>query len=287
VQVIQDATTAPATAPAVWIDGHLYADAREARVGATDHGLVVGDGVFEALKVTPAGPFALRRHLNRLERSAAAMGLPAPDRTAVLRGVEAVLAERRFSYGKVRITYTGGDGPLGSQAAYGSPTLVVAAASATVPPASTDVVTAPWRRNEHGALTGVKSTSYGENVRGLAYALAHDCGETVFLNTAGNVCEGTGTNVFCVFGDEIVTPPLSAGPLAGITRELLLEWVPVTERDLTLEEALTADEVFLTSSLRDVQLVERWDGHAFTGLGALSAGVAGVFAERSGADLDP
>ena len=100
----------------------------------------------------------------------------------------------------------------------------MAAAPTTLPPASTDVVTAPWRRNEHGALTGVKSTSYGENVRGLAYASAHDCGETIFLNTAGNVCEGTGTNVFCVFGDEVVTPPLSAGPLAGVTRDLLLEW---------------------------------------------------------------
>ncbi|GAA3551016.1 aminodeoxychorismate lyase [Microlunatus spumicola] len=277
----------PSSDPVIWVDGQLYADPKDARVPATDHGLVVGDGVFEALKVTPAGPFAVRRHLDRLERSAAAMGLPAPDRAAVREGIDAVLADRRFANGKVRITYTGGDGPLGSQAAYGRPMLVVAAAAMTLPPVSTDVVTAPWRRNEHGALTGVKSTSYGENVRGLAYAHAHDCGETVFRNTAGNVCEGTGTNVFCVFGDEVVTPPLSAGPLAGITRDLLLEWFPVTERDLTLEEALGADEVFLTSSLRDVQLVERWDGHAFTGLGAVTTRAAAVFAERSAGDLDP
>nr|WP_198423728.1 aminotransferase class IV [Microlunatus antarcticus] len=282
-----DVDAGPSTSPVIWIDGTLHTDAREARIGATDHGLVVGDGVFEALKVTPAGPFAVRRHLDRLERSAAAMGLPTPDRGTVLAGIDAVLADRRFAQGKVRITYTGGDGPLGSQAAYGSPTLVVASAATTVPPASTDVVTAPWRRNEHGALTGVKSTSYGENVRGLAYATALDCGETIFLNTAGNVCEGTGTNVFCVFGDEVVTPPLSAGPLAGVTRDLLLEWTPVVERDLTLEEALSADEVFLTSSLRDVQLVERWDGHAFTGLGARTARLVALFAARSGADLDP
>ena len=287
MQVERDAAAAVTASPVVWIDGRLYGDAREATVSATDHGLVVGDGVFEALKVTPAGPFALRRHLDRLERSAAAMGLPAPDRATVRAGVDAVLRDRTFQHGKVRVTYTGGDGPLGSQAAYGHPTLVVAAAPTTVPPASTDVVTAPWRRNEHGALTGVKSTSYGENVRGLAYASAHDCGETIFLNTAGNVCEGTGTNVFCVFGDEVVTPPLSAGPLAGITRGLVLEWAPVVERDLTLAEALAADEVFLTSSLRDVQLVERWDGHAFAGLGAVSARLAGVFAERAAGDLDP
>ena len=283
----QGAGARPDPRPVVWIDGRLRTDPRDATVSATDHGLVVGDGVFEALKVTSAGPFAVGRHLDRLERSAAAMGLPAPDRTAVRQGIDAVLAERRFASGKVRITYTGGDGPLGSQAAYGSPTLVVAAVETTVAPVSTDVVTAPWRRNEHGALTGVKSTSYGENVRGLAYAQAQGCGETIFLNTAGNVCEGTGTNVFCVFGDTVVTPPLAAGPLAGITRELLLEWAPVLERDLTFEEALGADEVFLTSSLRDVQLVERWDGHAFTGLGATTSRLSAVFAARSAGDLDP
>jgi branched-chain amino acid aminotransferase len=287
VQVDEAVTTVPTGSTVVWVDGRLHADAREATVGATDHGLVVGDGVFEALKVTPAGPFALRRHLDRLERSAARSGTGRPIAAAITAGVDAVLAGRRYQHGKIRITYTGGDGPLGSQAAYGSPTLVVASAPTTLPPASTDVVTAPWRRNEHGALTGVKSTSYGENVRGLAYAVAHGCGETIFPNTAGNVCEGTGTNVFCVFGAEIVTPPLSSGPLAGITRELLLEWVQVTERDLTLDEALGADEVFLTSSLRDVQLVERWDGHAFAGLGVTTARVAGVFAERAAADLDP
>jgi branched-chain amino acid aminotransferase len=283
-----NASTATLTAaPTVWVDGLLYDDPAAATVRVTDHGLVVGDGVFEALKVTPAGAFAVRRHLDRLERSAAAMGLPAPDRDLVRTGIDAVLAARTFDHGKLRITYTGGEGPLGSQPAYGPTTLVVAAAPTDVPAASTDVVTAPWRRNEHGALTGVKSTSYAENVRGLAYAAARDCGETIFLNTAGMVCEGTGTNVFCVFGEEVVTPPLSAGPLAGITRELLLAWYPVTERDLTLAEALSADEVFLTSSLRDVQLVERWDGHPFASLGAVSARVSGAFAERSGADLDP
>ena len=281
---------APATlahAPTVWVDGHLYDDPTQARIGALDHGLVVGDGVFEALKLTPAGPFAMRRHLDRLERSATAIGLPSPDRDLIDQAVQAVLGSHRLPHGKLRITWTGGTGPLGSQAAYGPGTLVVAAAPTDLAAPSTDVVTAPWRRNEHGALTGVKSTSYAENVRTLAYAHQHDAGEALFLNTAGAVCEGTGTNVFCVFGEEVVTPPLSAGPLAGITRELVLEWWPVTARDLSLEEALSADEVFLTSSLRDVQIVERWDGRAFPLPGAVTARIASVFAERSSADLDP
>ena len=293
-RVYADAVTSPTAAtatltgaPRVWIDGQLYDDPAQARVGALDHGLVVGDGVFEALKLTPAGPFALRRHLDRLERSAAAMGLPTPDRERIGEAVQAVLEGQHYQHGKLRITWTGGAGPLGSQAAYGPATLVVATAATDAPVLSTNVVTAPWRRNEHGALTGVKSTSYGENVRALAYAKTQDAGEAIFLNTAGALCEGTGTNVFCVFGEDVVTPPLSAGPLAGITRELLLEWWPVVERDLSLADARSADEVFLTSSLRDVQLVERWDGRAFPSLGSVTARVAGVFAERSAADLDP
>ena len=82
----------------------------------TDHGLVVGDGVFEALKVTPAGPFAVQRHLNRLSRSAAALNLPAPDHGLIREGIAAVLDGWPEPEGKIRITYTGGEGPLGSQA---------------------------------------------------------------------------------------------------------------------------------------------------------------------------
>lgn len=271
----------------VWINGGLHTGAGDPTVSATDHGLVVGDGVFEALKVTASGAFAIRRHLARLTRSAAALGLPAPDHDRVRDAIEAVLVDRDFADGKVRITYTGGAGPLGSQAAYGPTTLIVAAEASPRPPATTAVVTAPWSRNEHGALAGVKSISYAENVRALAYAGEHGAGEAIFLNTAGNVCEGTGTNIFCVFGGTLVTPPLSSGPLAGITRELVLEWCEITERDLTLTEALAADEVFITSSLRDVQSVDRWDETIFGPERPRTQRIISLFAERSGADIDP
>jgi branched-chain amino acid aminotransferase len=271
----------------VWISGRLHSGGEEPTVSATDHGLVVGDGVFEALKVTESGAFAMRRHLTRLTRSAAALGLPEPDHGQLRDAIEAVLADRDFTDGKLRITYTGGAGPLGSQPAYGPPTLIVAAEASPHPPATTTVVTAPWSRNENGALAGVKSISYAENVRALAWATARGAGEAIFLNTAGNVCEGTGTNLFCVFGDAIVTPPLSSGPLAGITRDLLLEWYEITERDLTLTEALTADEVFITSSLRDVQAVDRWDGTLFGPERPGTQRIIRMFAERSGADIDP
>ena len=278
--------SARTTALRVWANGRLFADPDEARVTVTDHGLVVGDGVFEALKVTPAGPFAVRRHLDRLNRSAAAMALPAPDHRIIRAAIEELLDGQSVQLGKIRITYTGGPGPLGSHAAYGPQTLVVALDAAEPAAASAQVVTAPWSRNEHGALAGVKTTSYAENVRVLAYANAHGASEGVLVNTAGHVCEGTGSNVFAVFGSTVVTPPLASGPLAGITRELVLEWSDVEERDITLAEALGADEVFLTSSLRDVQPVQRWDESTF-GEHPVTDAIAQSFQERSGADLDP
>ncbi len=273
--------------PTIWANGRLFQDPDEATVSVRDHGLVVGDGVFEALKVTKAGPFAVRRHLLRMDRSAAVMGLPAPDHRLIRGGIDAVLAGHSFELGKIRITYTGGLGPLGSGAAYGPTTLIVAVDAAPPQPPVSNIVTAPWTRNERGALAGVKSTSYAENVRALAYATDRGASESIFANTAGQLCEGTGTNIFCVFGNEVVTPPLSCGALAGITRELVLEWADVVERDISMTEAMSADEVFVTSSLRDVQGVTTWDDTTFSAARPVTDRLARVFAERSGADLDP
>jgi branched-chain amino acid aminotransferase len=271
----------------IWLNGRLYDDPHQATVAGTDHGLVVGDGVFETLKVTERGAFAVRRHLNRLNRSAAALGLPEPDHGQIREAIDAVLDGRDFPRGKLRITYTGGRGPLGSEAAYGPPTVIIMLAPVDASPQLTSIVTAPWTRNEHGALAGVKSISYAENVRGLGYAANHDASEAIFLNTAGHVCEGTGTNIFMVFGDTVITPPLSSGPLAGVTRELIMGWSTVKQGDLTLDEAKRADEVFITSSMRDIQGVERWDDQTFSPAHPVTRGIAAAFAERSEADLDP
>jgi branched-chain amino acid aminotransferase len=271
----------------LWVNGVRYESQRDATVPATDHGLVAGDGVFESLKVTNGGPFAVQRHLDRLSRSAAAMGLPAPDHARIRAAIEEVLDGREFDHGRLRITYTAGLGPLSSAAPYGPPTLVVAVEPAELPAASTAIVTAPWTRNEHGALSGVKSTSYAENVRTLAYATSRRATEAIFLNTEGNVCEGTGTNIFVVIDGTIFTPPLSSGPLAGITREVILEWCDVEERDFTLAEAMAAEEVFITSSLRDVQAVHRWDDHDLGISHPMTDRIATTFAEQSSTVIDP
>ncbi|GGU34127.1 aminotransferase class IV [Nocardioides albus] len=242
-----------------WIDGHLLDNPTAPAVSVRDHGLVVGDGVFETLKVIEDRPFALSLHLDRLERSANGLGLPTPDRTLVTKGVEAVLGAGPTAYGRLRITVTGGPAPFGSGRAEVEPTIMVGLEDATPLPAETKVVSVPWRRNEHAATTGLKTTSYAENVIALAEAHKHGASEAIFANTVGDLCEGTGSNVFYVLDGELKTPTISSGPLAGITRALVLKWFGAQETDEPLAEVEEyATEVFLTSSLRDVQAVTEW-----------------------------
>ncbi|WP_326600068.1 aminotransferase class IV [Streptomyces sp. NBC_01803] len=271
----------------IWLDGELR-DADSARVSVFDHGLTVGDGVFETLRTEHGRAFATSRHLDRLAASAAGLGLPEPDRDEVRRACAAVLAATPLPFGRLRVTYTGGPAPLGSDRGDASPTLLVAHAEATRVPESTAVVTVPWTRNERGALTGLKTTSYAENVIALAHARRAAASEALFANTAGRLCEGTGSNVFVVLDGEPHTPPLSSGCLAGITRALILEWVGATETDLPMDSLERAEEIFLTSSLRDVQAVRRIDDRTVPGApGPVTAKAARVFRERSAADIDP
>src|SRR4051794_6924744 len=135
-----------------WLNGDLMTDPTQAAVAVTDHGFTVGDGVFEAVKTLEGRPFALTRHLRRLERSAAGLGLPAPDLDDVRRGVEAVLRDggEGDAIGRLRITWTAGPHPMGSGRGGGPPTLVVAYSAIEVAAAETTVVTVPWTRNERG-----------------------------------------------------------------------------------------------------------------------------------------
>ena len=147
-------------------------------------------------------------------------------------------------------------------------------------------MTVPWPRNERGALAGLKTTSYAENVVALAYAKHRGGTEALFANTVGDLCEGTGSNVFLVRDGEVVTPPLSSGCLAGVTRALLMEWADVAEKDLPMSALAEADEVFLTSSTRDVQAVHAVDDRVLEP-GSVSRRLAEVFAARAAADVDP
>ena len=244
----------------VWLNGRVV-DPSEATVSVFDHGLTVGDGVFETMRTVRREPFAISRHLRRLRASAAGLGLELDrDDDALRAAVAETIDAHTGGELRVRLTVTGGPGPAGSGRGDAPPTtLIVAGPLDSVAPTTT-VVSVEWTRNERAAVVGLKTTSYAENVIALAAARERGATEALFANTAGELCEGTGSNVFVVVDGEILTPPLSSGCLAGITRELLLEVVDATERPLPIDVLDRADEMFLTSSTRDVQAVSHVDG---------------------------
>lgn len=279
----------------VWWDGQVR-DPGEPLVTALDHGLTVGDGVFETCRVVGGHPFALSRHLARLTRSAAGLGLAEPDLDAIRAGIAEVL-RTPDGLGRLRITVTAGPGPLGSGRLPGAQKVLVVAGPATaVRPAR--VVRVPWVRNERSVIAGIKTTSYAENVVLLAWARAHDADETLVANTVGALCEGTGTNVFVERDGELVTPQLSSGCLAGITRELVLEWsaqagLPVREATAgelpytVLDDAINGRAgLVLTGSGRVVVPVTAVDGLPVA-VGALAGQVQRLYLEREAAEIDP
>lgn len=271
----------------IWLDGGLR-DFGDAHVSVLDHGLTVGDGVFETVKTTDGTPFALTRHIERLARSARGLGLPEPDPDEVRHACAAVTEAEPLPAGRLRITYTGGPSPLGSERGEVRPTLAVVLTESPRRPDTTAVITVPWTRNERGALAGLKTTSYGENVLALSRAHEQGAGEALFANTRGRLCEGTGTNVFVVLDGELHTPPLESGCLAGITRALVAEWSGARESDLPLDVLERAEEIFLTSSLRDVQAVHRVDDRELPGApGPVTLKAMKLFAERAAAGNDP
>jgi branched-chain amino acid aminotransferase len=274
---------------AVWLDGAIV-DEAEAKVSVFDHGLTVGDGVFETLKIIGGRPFALRRHVERLRRSARGLGLDVPLADTRLRdAIDDVLAAAALTAARLRITVTGGIAPPGSGRGAAGPTVILAVAPLDPWEPDTVAVTVPWPRNERSAVAGLKTTSYAENVVALAEAHKQGASEAILPNLAGNLCEGTGTNVFAVVGGRLLTPPLSAGCLAGVTRALLLEQLPdADEDDIPMAALAAADEVLLTSSTRDVQPVRMLDGSDLPGIdGPVAKRAIDAIADLQARDLDP
>ncbi len=275
-----------------WVDGRLVA-LDDARVSILDHGLVVGDGVFETLRVYGGTPFAWTRHLARLRASADGLGLALPDVNVLRDAAREVIAANELRDARLRITVTGGPAPPGSVRGGGPPTAFVVAFPLDPPAPTVDVVIAPWTRNEHGATAGLKTISYAANVRALAYATERGAGEAIFANTSGNLCEATGSNLFVVVDDVACTPPAHAGCLLGVTRALLLEVGPsagvtVAERDLPVAALTGATEAFLSSTTREVQAVARVDGRRLEHApGPVTRRLAVALRELVARELDP
>jgi branched-chain amino acid aminotransferase len=249
-----------------WINDEL-ASIEDAKISVLDHGFTVADGVFETLLVTDGNVFALDRHLTRLAKSAVGLGIAPPNPSRISKGISQVLAKNpKIDFGRIRVTLTSGAGPLGSDRTTGEPTLVISIAEQATWPESTTILLVPWTRNENSPLAGLKTTSYAENVFALAAAKEHGFSEAIFCDTSGRLCEGTGSNIFFVKDQTIITPSVESGLLRGITRDLVIESArdagfTVVERNVDPLELWQSDEVFITSSTRDI--------HPVTGLAKL------------------
>ena len=275
-----------------WIDGQLLPLA-EAKVSVLDHGLTVGDGVFETLRVYRGVPFAWTRHLARLRASADGLGLELPDVGELREAAGAVLRANGLTEARLRVTVTGGVAPPGSGRGEGPPSAFIVAFPVESAAPSVDVVIAPWTRNETSAVAGLKTISYAANVRALAFARERGAGEALFANTAGNLCEATGSNVFLVRAGTLITPPPGAGCLLGVTRALLLALaheagIPAEERDVAIGTLAQSDEAFLSSTTREVQPIAHVDGVALPTVGGrVSKRLAAAFVALVARDLDP
>lgn len=276
----------------VWING-VIRDETEARVSPFDHGFLVGDGVFETLPAYTGTVFAMRRHWERMARGSAVLGIEIPGCEDLRAAANEVLRVNALKQARVRITATGGPSPLGSEKGNEGSTVVIAAAAMPVWGAAAPVATVPFCRNERGALSGLKTTSYGENVLALMEAKKRGASEAIFGNTRGELCEGTGSNIFLVRGEEILTPPLDSGCLAGVTRGLVLELareigVRVRETPIPFGELQAVDEAFLTSTTREVQPISAIDGRLLSRApGELTARLAAGFRRLVAEQPDP
>ncbi|WP_061965613.1 aminotransferase class IV [Demequina aurantiaca] len=285
----------------VWVNGVIM-DAGAPVVTATDHGLTVGDGVFETMAVVNGKPFALTRHIARLAYSAQRMGIDEAHRDLIREGVAAVrdaaaTADQPFEITRMRLTLVSGPGPMSSVRGEGPASLIVTATDAPAPKRCR-AVRAPWVRNERSAIAGVKSTSYAENVVMAQFAAGKGADEAIVANTHGHLCEGTATNIFIEVDDEILTPPLASGCLPGITRGLALEWgaraglpirpADVGELDMSVLERVREGAAFaaVSSSTRGVQPLDMLDGVALKP-GPLLARLSRIFDEFASDNPDP
>src|SRR5580693_5313028 len=256
----------------IFIDGKFCSE-RDAKVSVFDHGLLYGDGVFEGIRAYNGRVFKLKEHIDRLYYSAKAILLEIPMTHAEMTKatIETIRANKlRDCY--VRLVVTRGVGNLGlNPRSCKKPSIIIIAGKIQIYPAELyargmEIVTVPTVRNLHSAVNpAIKSLNYLNNI--LAKIEANNAGveEAVMLNAEGFVAEGTADNLFIVKKGALLTPPLSAGALYGITRATVIELaeqsgVKVSEPNLTRYDLFNADECFVTGTGAEIMPVVKIDG---------------------------
>ena len=265
-------TPAPARELTIFLDGKFVPES-EAKVSVFDHGLLYGDGIFEGIRFYNGRVFRLEQHHDRLWDSARSICLEIPMTRAEM--TEALLETIRrndLREGYIRQIVTRGVGNLGlNPAQCKKPSVIIIATTIALYPKEVcerglTVVTCATRRTNAAALNpAVKSLNYLNNVMARIEANLAGADEALMLNDAGNVAECTADNVFIIKGDQIFTPPISAGALRGITRSVVFDiaaelGIRITETDVTRHDVFIADECFLTGTAAEVIPVVKADG---------------------------
>ncbi len=256
----------------IFIDGK-YFNEREAKISVFDHGLLYGDGIFEGIRAYHGRVFKLKEHIDRLFYSAKAILLKVPMSPAqIARAVIEACRENKIRDGYIRLVVTRGMGTLGlNPKSCKRPSVIIIADKIQLyPPVvyqrGLDIITVPTTRNLHSALNpAIKSLNYLNNILAKIEANNGGCEEAVMLNAEGFVAECTGDNLFIVKNGALLTPPLSAGALYGITRRTVIELaeesgLKVSEPNLTRYDLFSADECFLTGTGAEIVPVVKIDG---------------------------
>lgn len=256
----------------IYIDGRYYRE-RDAKVSVFDHGLLYGDGVFEGIRAYNGRVFKLREHIDRLFCSAKAILLEIPiSHAAMMKAVVDTCRANKVRDGYIRLVVTRGVGTLGlNPNRCKRPGVIIIAGKIQLYPEEyytkgMEIVTVPTTRNLHSALNpAIKSLNYLNNILAKIEANQAGCEEAVMLNAEGFVAECTGDNLFIVKAGQLMTPPLSAGALYGITRGTVIELAEaagykVSEPNLTRYDLFNADECFLTGTGAEMVPVTKIDG---------------------------
>lgn len=287
----------------IWVDGK-FCEHDEPAIAALDRGLLLGYGVFETLVVENGAPFALTRHLRRLENSAQILGLEVPKPEELREAIGDVLNRWNSeassnARGRLRLTVTGGRGPLGLPSEPTQPSVIVTLGIAG--PArqlgsreGISAAVSPWTVNPNAPLTGAKTLSYASNAVEQAHARSRGVDELISATVDGQVCEGAISNVFIETEGELLTPPLSAGCLPGITRELILEWaahegLPVrvaTAGELPIEILDLAPHIAVTGSVRGIMPITNMSGRELEP-GPITEAVSELFTRSAARVVDP
>ena len=256
----------------IYIDGKYY-DESNAKISVFDHGLLYGDGIFEGIRAYNGRVFKLKEHVDRLFCSAKSILLNLPMSHAdIMRAIVETCRRNKVRDGYIRLVVTRGPGTLGlSPNRCKSPSVIIIAGKIQLYPAGLyqrgmEIVTVPTTRNLHSALNpAIKSLNYLNNILAKIEANNAGCEEAVMLNAEGFVAECTGDNIFIVKEGQLLTPPLSAGALYGITRRVVMDLaaesgVKVSETNLTRYDLFNADECFVTGSAAELMPVVKIDG---------------------------